>query len=101
MEQYNKLVRDNIPEIIHDKGGSARIRYAEIGEYREKLLEKLLEEAGEFSINPSPEELADILEVVDALYENFGFSREDVAAVKERKRLERGAFKKRIILEES
>ena len=68
---YNKLVRDKIPEMIGKSGKKAVIYIADDKEYLEKLYEKLLEEIGEFKENPSPEELADILEVCDAIREYF------------------------------
>ncbi|MEK7570292.1 MAG: nucleoside triphosphate pyrophosphohydrolase [Patescibacteria group bacterium] len=101
MTIYNKLVRDKIPEIIAAKGGSAKTHVASAEEYEAKLLEKLQEEVKEFIADKSPEELADIEEVLSAIYAHFGFSREEIEAIRQKKAQERGGFTKRIILEES
>jgi predicted house-cleaning noncanonical NTP pyrophosphatase (MazG superfamily) len=99
--KYNKLVRDKIPKIINQKGGTALVHIATTEEYWEKLKEKLKEEVEEFSDKPSVEELADISEVLDAIIEFRRFSRTKLKRVKRDKRRDRGGFKKRIILEES
>lgn len=99
--RYNKLVRDKIPKIIKQKGGTVVVHVAKRKEYWEKLKEKLREEVAEFNAKPSTEELADILEVVDAIIEFKKLSRAELKKVKKDKRRERGGFKKRIILEES
>ena len=70
-------------------------------EYWEKLKEKLLEEAKEFSDNEVIEEMADILEVIGAMCDYKKFSKENIKIVRKKKVEERGAFKKKIILEES
>lgn len=99
--RYDKLVRDNIPEIIRAKGTEPIIHVASEAEYGAKLKEKLLEEVGEFNEAESQEEVADVLEVIDAIMEFKGFKKEEVEAIKAKKAQERGAFKNRIILEES
>lgn len=101
MTQYNKLVRDLIPEIIAKKGGVSKTHIAEGEEFWAKLKEKLGEEVAEFLESESAEEIADILEVLDAILEYKGFDKEEIAAVQKKKREERGGFKKKIILEES
>lgn len=70
-----KLVRDRIPEIIRERGGSPVVREAAAAEYRSLLHKKLLEEAHEVLAaddGSAPEELADVLEVVAALAEDLG-----------------------------
>jgi len=99
--KYNKLVRDKIPKIIKQKGGTAIIHIAKRKEYWEKLKEKLGEEIKEFNVKPCIEELVDVLEVVDAIIEFKKFSKTELKKVKKDKKRERGWFKKRIILEES
>ena len=98
---YNKLVRDKIIEIIEAKGETARYHIADETEYKAKLLEKLAEEVMEFSKEPSADELADILEVVEAIYRTYGFEPKEVEIIKQEKSAKRGAFTRRIILEES
>lgn len=99
--KYNKLVRDRIPEIIIGKGGKPVTHTADDLEYWEKLKEKLQEEVAEFSENEVIEEMADILEVIDAMCDYKNFDREAVEAARQRKAKERGSFIKKIILEES
>ncbi len=101
MTRYNKLVRDLIPEIIAKKGGVSKTHIAEESEFWVKLKEKLGEEVAEFLEAESVEEIADILEVLDAILEYKGFDKKEVEAMQQKKREERGGFKKRIILEES
>lgn len=99
--KYNKLVRDNIPEIIRKKGGMPIFHVAEDMEYWQKLLAKLLEEFTEFKADESLEEFADILEVVEAIALYKKFDQKIIEQTKVKKAEERGKFNKRIILDES
>lgn len=99
--KYNKLVRDKIPEIIKNKGGNPVTHIADKIEYWQKLKEKLLEEFEEFKKDESQEELADLLEVIDAIMEYKDFDRTMVESTRQKKAQERGKFKDRIILDES
>lgn len=105
MEKYDKLIRDKIPEIIQSRGEECKIHIAEDLEYKEKLKEKLLEEVQEFLDSKDPEnekeELADILEIIDAIYESSGFNKYEIEQIKKEKKEKRGGFSKKIILEES
>ncbi|HEY0979436.1 MAG TPA: nucleoside triphosphate pyrophosphohydrolase [Candidatus Paceibacterota bacterium] len=86
MAQYEKLVRDRIPEILDAKGVSYEQRVASDTEYRTELIKKLVEEAHEFEEEGSIEELADVLEVIDALRQLPEYS--EVAAAQSEKRAE-------------
>ncbi len=101
MQTYNKLVRDNIVEHIQSKGEEASYYVACPLEYKEKLLHKLEEEVKEFQEARNMEEMADILEVIDALFEYFEWDKNEVLALKEKKHADKGGFRKRIILEKS
>ena len=96
---YNKLVRDNIPNIIAKDGNKIcvieRLSDADIMKY---LYNKLLEEANEVIQDKNIEELADVLEVVFAIANKYGYTEEDVLEVMDKKRDERGGFEENIIL---
>ncbi len=96
MTQYEKLVRDGIPELLDTKGVSYEKRIADDTEYKAELIKKLVEEAGEFSEVSSVEELGDVLEVIAALQLLPEYA--DVDAVRLSKREERGGFEGRVIL---
>ena len=64
MREFNKLVRDKIPEIIKGNGEVAVCRTLENDEYIKELNTKLKEEVFEYLEDNNVEELADIVEVV-------------------------------------
>jgi predicted house-cleaning noncanonical NTP pyrophosphatase (MazG superfamily) len=101
MMKYDKLVRDQIPDIIRAKGTEPKVRLATQAEYEAKLKEKLKEEVAEYLEAGSPEELADIMEVVHALGALTGHEPAHLENIRAKKAAERGAFKERIILEEA
>ena len=96
MEQYNKLVRDKIPDILDKKGVPFEKHIATQEEYKIELIKKLEEESKEFSEAGSPEELADVIEVVEALNKLPDYV--GVEELRKKKSEERGAFDLRIIL---
>lgn len=95
---YNKLVRDRIPEMIEAQGKKPVIRVMDDKEYKICLEKKLEEEVAEYYESKEIEELADILEVIYALCELQGHSVDELMRVYEKKHIERGGFSKRIFL---
>lgn len=102
MSKYNKLVRDNIPDIISGNGEYPVIRVLDDKEYKCELEKKLLEEYNEVIESDSldrVEELADMYEVICSLAKVEGYSIDDVVNVALKKREKRGAFEDKIYLE--
>jgi len=99
--KYNKLVRDKIPEIIKEKGINPITHIADEQEFWEKLKQKLQEEVDEFLEEENPEELADILEVINAICNFKDINRENLENIRKNKSEQRGSFNNKIILEES
>lgn len=96
MESYKKLVRDKIPEILDAKGVSYEKRIASPEEYKAELIKKLIEEVGEFSEAGDPEELADVIEVIESIKQLPEYQNMEELRLKKRK--ERGGFEQKIIL---
>ena len=96
---YNKLVRDNILEIIAKNNQKCNYHIATNKEYKLKLLEKLQEEVQEFILEKNEEELSDILEVIDYIIQVFELNKKNILETKENKNKKRGGFNKKIILE--
>lgn len=99
---YNKLVRDNIPEICISNGEKTFIRILDDLEYNEELEKKLYEEYKEVleaKGTDRVEELADMLELIKALASLEGSTLEDVINIANHKASKRGSFNKKIFLE--
>lgn len=95
---YNKAIRDRIPEIIRSRGEECIVRELTDAEFLSELEKKLHEELAEYDQNKSPEELADILEVVYRIAELRGFSREKIETIRKNKAEERGGFERNLFL---
>ncbi len=102
MPPYNKLVRDKIPQIIEATGKKYRIKRLNDDDYIKYLKLKSYEELHEYcaaqSNQEAVEELADILEIINALANYHGFSMEEVEKVREEKSDKRGGFQEKIFL---
>ena len=99
--EYNKLVRDRIPDIIRRDGRTCEVVELSEADYRAALLAKLVEEAQE-AATAAPDqltaEIADLYEVIDATLAAFGISRENVIAEQQHRAAERGTFRRRLML---
>ena len=93
---YHKLVRDRIPEIIEADGKTCICETLSQEDYLRFLDEKLNEELAEYQESKSLEELADLLEVMQAVVKARGWTLEELEQV----RADRGRFEKRILLKE-
>lgn len=101
MKIYNKLVRDKITDIIEAEGRTAKYRILDNHEYREELNKKLQEEIKEYLEDNNVEELADIVEVIYGILNSMDVSIEEFEKVRTEKVIKRGAFKKKVFLEEA
>lgn len=98
--QYHKLVRDRIPEIIKSDGKICDWETLSDADYLHLLEEKLNEELGEYQQSKSIEELADLLEVMQAVLKARGWTWEELEQVRAEKAAKRGGFEKKILLKE-
>jgi len=98
--KYHKLVRDRIPELIKSRGASCITEILPDYKRQAFLLFKLHEEVDEFVKSPCLEEMADILEVVEAIQEHMGWGDDEVEEAKRKKNEERGSFNQFILLRE-
>lgn len=98
MKTYNKLVRDNIPEIIKNNGEQPITEVLNETRYLEELHKKLFEEATEFVEEDSIEELADLMEVIYAIARLRNINLDEVEQIRKQKAHKRGGFEKRIFL---
>ena len=77
MKTYYKLIRDKIPEIIQADGKTCITRILSDEEYVDALEKKLNEEVAEYQTDKNLEELADILEVLQAICIARGYTLEE------------------------
>jgi diadenosine tetraphosphate (Ap4A) HIT family hydrolase/predicted house-cleaning noncanonical NTP pyrophosphatase (MazG superfamily) len=98
--KVEKLIRDNLPDILEKKGVTFHKRTLDQDAYIASLKDKLLEEAEEVThaknAEELTEELADVLEVAHALAQASGISPEEIEKARLEKRKIKGGFNKRI-----
>ena len=97
---FNKLVRDKIVDIIKQEGRHPEYHIVnDKTEYCQALREKILEEAIELKESQNVNELIDVLEAIYCLIEAENLEFTQIEELRKKKNMERGSFKKRIILE--
>jgi predicted house-cleaning noncanonical NTP pyrophosphatase (MazG superfamily) len=97
-KEYNKAVRDKIPEIIRKSGKSCTIKQLDDTEFLSALEKKLMEEIHEYYENRSVEELADVLEVVYRIAELKGIPQRQLEQIRKQKNEDRGSFSTNLFL---
>lgn len=98
MIEYDKLVRDKIPEIIENSGKKCIVEVMDDETYLKYLDAKLGEELAEYQADKSLEELADLLEVMYAVAVARGYTIEELEQVRKEKADKRGGFEKKLLL---
>ena len=96
---YNKLVRDNIPEIISANGENPIVEVLDNDRYKQELEKKLLEECNEVVLATGSdrlEELADLMEVMICLANLENVTLGEVNKIREDKKAKRGGFSKKM-----
>ncbi len=99
---YNKLCRDNVPEIIRGKGFECDVHEMDHDEYREQIVRKVLEEARGVANHLGREslmnELADLQITIEAVKKEFGISQADMEKAVANSIEEKGGFEERLFL---
>lgn len=102
MPTYNKLVRDKIPEVIHNTGKTCRVRTLSHEDYLTELKKKCKEELDEYLSSSTDEEaveeLADLLELIHTLATVHGSDSEKLEKIRLNKANERGGFQEKLFL---
>lgn len=98
--KYNKLVRDKIPQNIETLGKKCNYYVLNEEEYKKELDKKLLEEANEFIADHSTEEMADLMEVVEAIKNAHKLTTEEIEKVRLEKKSKKGGFEEQLYLVE-
>lgn len=100
---YNKLIRDRIPEIITADNAIPKISILSDEQYMLALKQKVVEEAMELLGTKNNEEtineLADLLELIDAILLAHNITALEVDQKKIAKKEKRGGFTEKLFLE--
>lgn len=103
---YNKLIRDNVADNVRAKTGLEVVTKIVDKEEAIKLLKgKIKEEVQEIeeaeNENEIKDELADIIEVVYGLIDEYGFDRDEIEEIRLKSLERKGGYKKREYLIET
>ncbi len=101
--KVEKLIRDDLPSVLEKKKIMSQHKILTHEEYIRSLYEKLKEEALEvslsFHLDELREELADVMEVFNAILAVHQISFEEIETMREHKQKLKGSFKKKIYCE--
>jgi predicted house-cleaning noncanonical NTP pyrophosphatase (MazG superfamily) len=101
MMEFNKAIRDKIPEIIQKDGHTCNVQSLSDEKFIIEIEKKLSEEVTEYQNDKNPEELADILEVVYRIAQLQGISKEELEKIRIKKLQDSGGFDKNLFLIDS
>ena len=101
MKIYDKLVRDNIPQIIENSGNKCEVEIVSDEIALDYLYKKLQEEVDELLEDKNLEEIADVVEVLFAIGRKYGYSEEDILNKRCEKREKSGGFEDNIVLKKT
>lgn len=96
--KHHKLVRNRVPGIIEKDRKFCRWRHVPDGQVATLLEEKAEEELAEFRTSQSPEELADLLEVLHAIAAAHKWDWSEIETLRAQKAAEYGGFSEQILL---
>ena len=99
--KYGKAIRDKIPEIIRESGANCIVETLPNDEFLLELEKKLGEEVDEYLQSKSPDELADMMEVIHRIVELRGIPLEELDQIRVDKAEKRGGFTKNLFLVET
>lgn len=101
--KIGRLVRDKIPQRLQSLGGEVLTYSLTSDDYSHHLKLKLKEEAEEVlkatTTEALQEELADVLEVFNALLKNYHLSWDDIEQARLQKHQTRGGFEKHLFVD--
>ena len=97
-EKMNKLVRDNIPNIIEQKGDKPDFVILDSFDYYNELKKKLSEELTEFNESDDILELCDLVEVISAILDYRNINGKEFEEKRSKKNEANGKFKDKIFL---
>lgn len=101
MNEYQKLIRNKIPQIINSNHQKCQVKELSNSEYKKALKHKLIEESEEVltaNKHDLVEEIADIYEVIDTLIKVNKLDKKDIFKLQKEKRKLKGKFDKNCFL---
>lgn len=96
--EYNRLVRDKVPELIQSSGRTCQSRILSDAEVLLALQDKLLEKADNFAKHPSEDEISDLFELMDAIVDKFGYEQMHIDYLRMKNRELKGGYTKNTYL---
>ncbi|HMO78396.1 MAG TPA: nucleoside triphosphate pyrophosphohydrolase [Candidatus Paceibacterota bacterium] len=95
---YNKLVRDNIPDIIHSKREACEVRQiCDVQEFQQELFKKIKEEATSLAMVRTKQEFigeyTDLMIVLETIIKQLEISEIELAEAKAENLLRKGEYK--------
>jgi predicted house-cleaning noncanonical NTP pyrophosphatase (MazG superfamily) len=100
---YNKLIRDNIPDIIKAKREACDVRtITDMQEFQQELFKKIKEEATSLSMTRTKkeflEEYSDLMVVLETILQQLDISTEELHEVRAENLLRKGHYKRQHFL---
>ena len=100
---YNKLIRDNIPDIIHSKHENCEVRrITDMQEFQQELFKKIKEEATSLSMTRTKEdfleEYSDLMVVLETIIQQLDITNDEVMEVRTENLLRKGRYKQQNFL---